>query len=131
MKRLTTLCVTLLLATGLSTPVLANNPVYQDMKAMNKEYKTATHADTAADLKATLLKLRDYTVQAQNQVPPDFKDQPADGPERQAYVTGMNTLLTQIDQAIRLCDAGQLDEAQAMLDEINRTRRSYHKKLHV
>ena len=70
-------------------------------------------------------------VHAKEQIPPDFKDQPADGPERKAYVEGLDTLIKQIDDTIGLLDAGKLDEAKAALDGMTQTKREYHKKLKV
>jgi len=131
MNRLVTLCCTLLLTASFTAPALAANPVAQDMKAMNKQFKAAVRADNPTDIKASLLKLRDYSVHARTLMPPDLKTQPADSPERQTYVEGMDKLLKQIDGAIALCDAGKLDEAKAVLDEINQNRHLYHKKLKV
>ena len=59
------------------------------MKGMAKSYKAANQADDAAALKQALTQMREYAVKAQGDVPPDFKDQAADGPERKAYTEGM------------------------------------------
>lgn len=131
MKKIATLCCTLLLTASFTTPVLAANPVKTDMKAMSQSLRAASQADDAASMKAALTKLREYSVHAKEQIPPDFKDQPADGPERKAYVEGLDTLIKQIDDTIGLLDAGKLDEAKAALDGMGQTKREYHKKLKV
>ena len=131
MKKIATLCCTLLLTASFTAPVLAANPVKTDMKAMSQSLRSASQADDAAGMKAALTKLREYSVHAKEQIPPDFKDQPADGPERKAYVEGLDTLIKQIDDTIGLLDAGKLDEAKAALDGMTQTKREYHKKLKV
>lgn len=131
MKKIATLCCTLLLTASFTAPVLAANPVKNDMKAMGKSMRAASEAGDAASMKAELTKLREYSVHAKEQVPPDFKDQPADGPERKAYVEGLDSLIKQIDGAIGLLDAGKLDEAKAALEGMGQTKKEYHKKLKV
>ena len=131
MQKLATLCCALLLSSSFAVPVLAANPVKTDMKAMSQSLRAAANADDAAAMKASLTKLREYSVHAKTQVPPDFKDQPADGPERKAYVEGLDKLIQQIDATIGLLDAGKLDEAKAALDEMAQTKKEYHKKLKV
>jgi len=131
MKKIATLCCTLLLTASFTAPALAANPVKTDMKAMGKSMRAASEAEDAASMKAELTKLREYSVHAKEQVPPDFKDQPADGPERKAYVEGLDILIKQIDGAIGLLDAGKLDEAKAALEGMAKTKKEYHHKLKV
>lgn len=131
LKKIATLCCSLLLASTVLTPAMAENAVKADMKGMAKSYKAATKADDAATLKQELTKLREYAVKAQGEVPPDFKDQPADGPERKAYTEGMTKLIKQIDDAQALLDAGKLDEAKAATAAMKQTKSEYHTKLKV
>ncbi len=131
MKKIATLCCTLLLTASFTAPVLAANPVKTDMKAMGKSMRAASEAEDAASMKAELTKLRGYAAHAKTQTPPDFKDQPADGPERKAYVEGLETLIKQIDDTIGLLDAGKLDEAKAALEGMAQTKKEYHQKLKV
>ena len=131
LKKVATLCCSLLLASTALTPAMAENAVKTDMKGMAKSYKAATKADDAATLKQELTKLREYAVKAQGEVPPDFKDQPADGPERKAYTEGMTKLIKQIDDAQALLDAGKLDEAKAATAAMKQTKSEYHTKLKV
>ena len=131
MQKLATLCCALLLSSSFAVPVLAANPVKTDMKAMSQSLRAAANADDAAAMKASLTKLREYATDAKTQVPPDFKDHPPDGPERQAYVEGLDKLIQQIDATIGLLDAGKLDEAKAALDGMAQTKKEYHKKLKV
>lgn len=121
----------LLLAGALINPALAENAVKSDMKAMSKSYRAASDATDAASLKQELTKLREYAVKAQGEVPPDFKDQPADGPERKAYTEGMTKLVKQIDDALTLLAAGKFDEAKAATAALKATRKEYHTKLKV
>ena len=131
MKKIATLCCTLLLTASFTTPVLAANPVKTDMKAMSQSLRAAAQADDAAAMKASLVKLRDYAAHARDQVPDDLQEQAADSPARKTYTEGMNKLLQQIDDAIGQLDAGKLDEAKATLDAIKQTRSEYHGKLKV
>jgi soluble cytochrome b562 len=131
MNKIATLCCTLLLTASFTAPVLAANPVKTDMKAMGKSLRAASEANDAAGMKAELTKLREYSVHAKEQIPPDFKDQPADGTERKAYIEGLDILIKQVDDAIALLDAGKLDEAKAALDGMVKTKKEYHKKLKV
>ena len=131
MKKIATLCCTLLLTASFTAPVLAANPVKTDMKAMGKSMRAASEAEDAASMKAELTKLRGYAAHAKTQTPPDFKDQPADGPERKAYTEGMTKLIKQIDDAQALLDAGKLEEAKAATAAMKQTRSEYHTKLKV
>jgi len=129
-QTLPALCASLLLAAGLfSTPVLADSPVELDMQAMAKAFKAASHADDAAQLQASLEQLKAAATHAKGEVPEKFKDEAADGPNRQAYQQGLDQLIGQVDQALGLLKDGKLDEAKALLEEINSTKRTYHKKL--
>lgn len=121
----------LLLAGALLNPVMAENAVKSDMKAMSKSYRAASDASDAAALKQELSKLREYAVKAQGEVPPDFKDEPADGPNRKIYSEGMTELVKQIDDALALLDAGKFDEAKAATAALKATRKEYHTKLKV
>ena len=131
LKKVATLCCSLLLAGTVLTPAMADSGVEAGMKGMAKSYKAATKADDAAALKQALTKMREYAVKAQGEVPPDFKDQAADGPERKAYVEGMTKLIKQIDDAQALLDAGKLEEAKAATAAMKQTRSEYHTKLKV
>ena len=121
----------LLLAGALINPAMAENAVKSDMKAMSKSYRAASDATDAASLKKELTKLREYAVKAQGEVPPDFKDQPADGPERKAYTEGMTKLVKQIDDALALLDAGKFDDAKKATEALQQTKHEYHGKLKV
>jgi len=131
-KTLPALCASLLLAAGLfSTPVLADSPVEQDMQAMAKAFKAANNADDAAQLQTSLEQLKAAATHAKGEVPKKFKDEAADGPNRQAYQQGLDELIGQVDQALSLVKDGKQDEAKALLDTLNSTKRTYHKKLGV
>ena len=52
MKKIATLCCTLLLTASFTAPVLAANPVKNDMKAMGKSMRAASEAEDAASMKA-------------------------------------------------------------------------------
>ena len=131
LKKVATLCCSLLLASTVLTPAMADSGVEVGMKGMAKSYKAANQADDAAALKQALTQMREYAVKAQGEVPPDFKDQAADGPERKAYTEGMTKLIKQIDDAQALLDAGKLDEAKAATAAMKQTKSEYHTKLKV
>ena len=130
-NKVMTLCGALLLVGAMATPAMAENAVKSDMKAMTKSYKAASKAEDAASLKQELTKLRAYAVKAQGDVPEDFKNEPADGPNRKVYTEGMTKLVKQIDDALALLAAGKLDEAKAATAALKETRKEYHTKLKV
>ncbi|WGL26015.1 cytochrome b562 [Pectobacterium brasiliense] len=129
MNKMTKICFSVLLAGSLLTPVLANATTSENMRGMQKSYTAATKADDAAALKTALSTFREHVEHAKTQVPPDFAKQPADGPDRKAYVEGLDKILQKVDSAQALADAGKLSEAKAVLAEINTLKGEYHSKL--
>lgn len=125
MNKMTKICFSVLLAGSLLTPALANATTSEDMRDMQKSYTAATKADDAAALST----FREHVEHAKTQVPPDFAKQPADGPDRKAYVEGLDKILQKVDSAQALADAGKLSEAKAVLAEINTLKGEYHSKL--
>ncbi len=131
MNKIAMLCCSLLVGASLTAPVLADNPVANDMKVMGKSLRAAAGASDAAGMKTALEALKKAATDARGQVPPDYKSQAADGPERKAYVEGIDILLKQVADAEALIDAGKLDEAKAAIKAMNDTKKTYHQKLKV
>ena len=131
MKKYAALIFGLLLATGIVLPAQAASEVKADMKIMKKSFTAATKANDIATLKTELTALRDTVKKVQTEVPSDFKNQPADSPDRKTYSEGIDKLLNEINSALALADAGKLSEAKDALNKIKELQREYHKKLGV
>ncbi|WP_409308777.1 cytochrome b562 [Pectobacterium sp. B1J-3] len=129
MNSVTKICFSVLLASSLMVPTFVNATVAADMRTMQESYVSASKSEDIATLKAALTTFRDSVTRAKTQVPPDFANQPADGPDRKAYVEGLDKLLEKVDSALTLANEGKLKEAKASLSDIVLLRNEYHKKM--
>ncbi len=129
MKKFALLFGTLLLASSLSVTVQAENELKPMMKTMGKSFGTAEKSKDLAVIRKELATMRDTALKSRGLVPEHLQKQPADSADRKYYAEGIEKLITQIDGALALADAGKLEETKAALASIKSTRNQYHKRL--
>ncbi|WP_299998977.1 cytochrome b562 [uncultured Cedecea sp.] len=110
-----------------SVSALAND-VAEDMDVLAQNYGTVLKATDAAPLKKALTNMREAAMDAKKGVPPKLEKESADSEAMKDYQHGFDILIAQIDEAMKLADAGKVDEAKAVAEEFKATRNEYHKK---
>ena len=110
-----------------SVSALAND-VGEDMDILAENYNSVLTAKEAATLKKALTNMRIAAQDAQKGVPPKLEKEPVDSEAMKDYRHGFDILMAQIDDAMKLADAGKVDEAKVAAGKFKATRNEYHKK---
>ncbi len=112
---------------GWSVQTLAAD-LEDDMDTINDNYTKVLKTDNKADFVAGLSKMKAAAEDAKQSKPPKLDSKADNSPEIQDYHKGLDNLISHIDKASELANAGKMADAKKEAEGLKAIRNENHKK---
>lgn len=110
-----------------TTPLLAQD-LDGDMDILKGALRTVQKTDSQAEMVRALTDMRTAAADAKTHTPDKLKGQAADSDQVKDYHADLDTLIGQIDDSLKLANAGDLAGAKQEAKKFAATRDAAHKK---
>lgn len=110
-----------------SSAVLAAD-LGKDMDIIGDNYNVVLKTNKVSEMTAALEKMGEAAVSAKSATPVKLDKHAPDSVEMQDYRHGMDLLIRQVDETLKLAEDGKVEEAKTAAEAMKNTRNIYHKK---
>ena len=101
----------------------------QDMKVLEKNYRTFKKTNSQQEAVIALTTMQQAALDAKKSTPKKLVDQPENSPQVQGYRKGLDHLVLELNQTLTLVKEGKLQQAQVQaIPAIDAIKKENHKK---